>query len=342
MMSTVVSKRYDAAAAKVDREKPYSVEEAIATLKGMPAAKFDESVDLSFRLGVDPKHADQMVRGAVVLPNGIGKTVRVAVFAKGEKEREAREAGADVVGAEDLVEKVQGGFMEFDTTIATPDLMGQVGRLGKVLGPRGLMPNPKLGTVTFDIGRAVREAKAGKVEFRVDKAGNIHTPIGKRSFTAEQKVVKNRLAKLALSKDLAGVKSLLKGPTGMIISREDPVAVAKALHTFAKTNQALVIKAGYVEGQMLEPAGLKALADLPSKETLRAQIVGAIQGPLAQLVGLLQAPQRELVYVLSQRGSASGAGASGDASGEMVAGRTSGAGASGAASGEMAEKSEAK
>jgi len=185
-MATVVSKRYDTAAAKVDRTKAYSVEDAVATLKTMPAAKFDESVDLSFRLGVDPKHADQMVRGAVVLPNGIGKSVRVAVFAKGEKEREAREAGADVVGAEDLVQRVQEGFMEFDTTIATPDLMGQVGRLGKVLGPRGLMPNPKLGTVTFDVGRAVREAKAGKVEFRVDKAGNIHTPIGKRSFTTEQ------------------------------------------------------------------------------------------------------------------------------------------------------------
>jgi large subunit ribosomal protein L1 len=185
-MATVVSRRYDAATAKIDREKAYSVDEAIATLKAMPAAKFDESVDLSFRLGVDPKHADQMVRGAVVLPNGIGKSVRVAVFAKGEKEREAREAGADVIGAEDLVEKVQGGFMEFDTAIATPDLMGQVGRLGKVLGPRGLMPNPKLGTVTFDVGRAVREAKAGKVEFRVDKAGNIHVPIGKRSFNAEQ------------------------------------------------------------------------------------------------------------------------------------------------------------
>jgi large subunit ribosomal protein L1 len=185
-MATVVSKRYDAAAAKVDRAKPYTVDEAIVTLKAMPAAKFDESVDLSFRLGVDPKHADQMVRGAVVLPNGIGKSVRVAVFAKGEKEREAREAGADVVGAEDLVQRVQEGFMDFDTTIATPDLMGQVGRLGKVLGPRGLMPNPKLGTVTFDVGRAVREAKAGKVEFRVDKAGNIHTPIGKRSFTPEQ------------------------------------------------------------------------------------------------------------------------------------------------------------
>ena len=131
-MATVVSKRYDAAVGKVAAEKQYSLEEAIGVLKAMPAAKFDESVDLSFRLGVDPKHADQMVRGAVVLPNGIGKTVRVAVFAKGEKEREAREAGADVIGAEDLVEKVQGGFMEFDTTIATPDLMGQVGRLGKV------------------------------------------------------------------------------------------------------------------------------------------------------------------------------------------------------------------
>ncbi len=180
-----VSKRYDTAAGKRDELKEYAVDEAIALIKDMPAAKFDETVDLSFRLGVDPKHADQMVRGAVVLPNGIGKNVRVAVFAKGDKEREAREAGADIVGAEDLVEKIQGGQMDFDTAIATPDLMGQVGRLGKVLGPRGLMPNPKLGTVTFDVARAVREAKAGKVEFRVDKAGNIHAPVGKRSFTAE-------------------------------------------------------------------------------------------------------------------------------------------------------------
>jgi large subunit ribosomal protein L1 len=185
-MATIVSKRYDAGAAAIDRTRRYSLEEAVGVLKGMPAAKFDETVDLSLRLGVDPKHADQMVRGAVVLPHGIGKQVRVAVFAKGEKEREAREAGADTVGAEDLVERVQGGWMEFDTAVATPDLMGQVGRLGKVLGPRGLMPNPKLGTVTFDVGRAVREAKAGKVEFRVDKAGNVHTPIGKRSFPPEQ------------------------------------------------------------------------------------------------------------------------------------------------------------
>jgi large subunit ribosomal protein L1 len=181
-MATVVSKRYDAAAAAIDAARQYSIEEALETTKKAPSAKFDETVDLAIRLGVDPKHADQMVRGAVVMPHGIGKTVRVAVFAKGEKEREARDAGADVVGAEDLVERIQGGWMEFDTAIATPDLMGQVGRLGKVLGPRGLMPNPKLGTVTFDITRAVREAKAGKIEFRVDKAGNVHVPIGKKSF----------------------------------------------------------------------------------------------------------------------------------------------------------------
>jgi large subunit ribosomal protein L1 len=214
-MATMVSKRYDAAMAKIDPAKPYTFEEAIAVLKTMPGTKFDESVDLSFRLGVDPKHADQMVRGAVVLPHGIGKTVRVAVFAKGEKEREAREAGADVIGAEDLVEKVQGGFMEFDTAIATPDLMGQVGRLGKVLGPRGLMPNPKLGTVTFDVTRAVREAKAGKVEFRVDKAGNIHTPIGKRSFGAQQ-LTENGLAlieAIVRAKPAAAKGTYLRGLT---------------------------------------------------------------------------------------------------------------------------------
>ena len=182
-------KKYLAAAKLIDVNKRYSVDQAVELVRKtaeINAKKFDQTVDMAIRLGVDPKHADQMVRGAVVLPHGIGKAVRVAVFAKGEKEREAREAGADVVGAEDLVERVQGGWMEFDTTIATPDLMGQVGRLGKVLGPRGLMPNPKLGTVTFDISRAVREAKAGKIEFRVDKAGNIHTPVGKRSFNEQQ------------------------------------------------------------------------------------------------------------------------------------------------------------
>jgi large subunit ribosomal protein L1 len=191
----VMTKREKAIEAVFDRSKDYSIEEAVEVLKRLPAAKFDETIDVSLRLGVDPKHADQMVRGAVVLPHGIGKTVRVAVFAKGEKEREARDAGADVVGAEDLVERIQGGWMEFDSAIATPDLMGQVGRLGKILGPRGLMPNPKLGTVTFDVARAVREAKAGKVEFRVDKAGNVHVPVGKRSFPTDQ-LVANALALL--------------------------------------------------------------------------------------------------------------------------------------------------
>ncbi|HWN15185.1 MAG TPA: 50S ribosomal protein L1 [Candidatus Dormibacteraeota bacterium] len=191
----VMTKRIKATEALIDRAKPYSVEDAMDIVKKAPAAKFDETVDLSIRLGVDPKHADQMVRGAIVLPHGIGKTVRVAVFAKGEKEREAREAGADVVGAEDLVEKIQGGFMDFDSTIATPDLMGQVGRLGKVLGPRGLMPNPKMGTVTFDVARAVREVKAGKVEFRVDKAGNVHVQVGRKSFPQES-LVANAMALL--------------------------------------------------------------------------------------------------------------------------------------------------
>jgi large subunit ribosomal protein L1 len=183
-----VGKRYVTALEQVDPAKAYSVEEALETVKTTAKAKFDETVDMSIRLGVDPKHADQMVRGAVVLPHGIGKSVRVLVFAKGEKEREAKDAGADYVGAEDLIEKIQGGWLDFDSTIATPDLMGQVGKLGKVLGPRGLMPNPKIGTVTFDIARAVREAKAGKVEFRVDKAGNIHVPVGKVSFSADRLV----------------------------------------------------------------------------------------------------------------------------------------------------------
>jgi len=179
-------KKYADAGKRFDREQLHDPVEALDLVKTLAPAKFDETVEAAFRLGVDPRKADQMLRGTVSLPEGTGKSVRVAVFAKGEKEREAREAGADVIGAEDLVERVQGGWMEFDTAVATPDLMGQVGRLGKVLGPRGLMPNPKLGTVTFDVGRAVREAKAGKVEFRVDKAGNVHTPIGKHSFGATQ------------------------------------------------------------------------------------------------------------------------------------------------------------
>ena len=186
-------KKLGEALAKVDRNKSYTLTEAISLVKAASYAKFDETVDLMVRLGVDPRHADQMVRGAVVLPNGLGKDVRVLVFAKGEKEKEARDAGADYVGAEDLVAKIQEGWFEFDTAIATPDMMGVVGKIGKLLGPRGLMPNPKVGTVTFDVGRAVKESKSGKVEFRVEKAGIIHAPVGKVSFT-EEKLQENILA----------------------------------------------------------------------------------------------------------------------------------------------------
>jgi large subunit ribosomal protein L1 len=179
-------KKYEAAAARVDRNRRYKLDEALLLVKETAKRKFDETVDAAINLGVDPKHADQVVRGAVVLPHGMGKSVKIAVFAKGDKAKEAEAAGADIVGAEDLAEKVQGGFMDFDKVLATPDMMGVVGRLGKILGPRGLMPNPKVGTVSMEIGRAVKEQKAGKVEFRVEKAGIVHVPFGKASFDAEK------------------------------------------------------------------------------------------------------------------------------------------------------------
>jgi large subunit ribosomal protein L1 len=179
-------KRYLQSRERIDRNTRYDLDEGLKLLKETGRAKFDESVDLAVRLGVNPKHADQMVRGTVVLPHGVGKAIRILVFAKGEKEKEAQEAGADFVGAEDLVEKITSGWTDFDKAIATPDLMGAVGKLGKILGPRGLMPNPKVGTVTFDVGRAVKELKAGRVEFRVDKSGIIHTTVGKASFDAER------------------------------------------------------------------------------------------------------------------------------------------------------------
>ena len=180
-----LTKKAKAMATAVDREKLYGVDEAIALARANATAKFDETIEVALNLGVDPRHADQMVRGVVTLPKGTGKTVRVGVFAKGAKADEAREAGADVVGAEDLLEIVQGGKIEFDRCIATPDMMGLVGRLGKVLGPKGLMPNPKLGTVTMNVAEAVKAAKGGQVEYRVEKAGIIHSGIGKASFPAE-------------------------------------------------------------------------------------------------------------------------------------------------------------
>jgi len=181
----MAGKKYTAAAALVDKTKQYSLEEAVGIAKKAARTTFDETVDLAVNLGVDPKQADQMVRGTVVLPHGTGKVVKILVFAKGEKEKEARDAGADYVGSEDLAEKIQKeGWTDFDTVVATPDIMGLVGRLGKVLGPRGLMPNPKTGTVTFDVARAIKEIRAGKVEYRVEKAGIVHVPVGKASFDA--------------------------------------------------------------------------------------------------------------------------------------------------------------
>lgn len=204
----MAGKKYKEAAALVDRAKRYSLEEAIGLAKKTAKVKFDETVDLAVNLGVDPKQADQMVRGTVVLPHGTGKKVRILVFAKGEKEKEARDAGADHVGAEDLADKIQKGWTEFDTVVATPDIMALVGKLGKVLGPRGLMPNPKTGTVTFDVAKAIKDIRAGKVEYRVDKAGIVHVSVGKASFE-ENKLLEN--AKSVLESILKAKPSSSKG-----------------------------------------------------------------------------------------------------------------------------------
>jgi large subunit ribosomal protein L1 len=184
-----MGKKFEAAKAQV-QDRPYTIEEAIPLVQKIKYTRFDETVEVAVRLGVDPKHADQMVRGTVVLPHGLGRTKRVLVIAGADKQREATEAGADATGGEELVERIQGGWMDFDAVVATPDMMRAVGRLGKVLGPRGLMPNPKTGTVTPDVARAVREIKAGKVEFRVDKTGIVHAPVGKVSFP-EDRLVEN-------------------------------------------------------------------------------------------------------------------------------------------------------
>jgi large subunit ribosomal protein L1 len=203
-----MGKKLDAVKQKIDRTREYSIEEAIKLLKECKYARFDETVELAVNLGVDPKKSDQVVRGTTLLPHGTGKPVKVLVFTKGEKEKEARDAGADYVGAEDLVEKIQKGWLDFDKAVATPDVMGLVGKLGKILGPRGLMPNPKLGTVTFDVAKAVRELKAGKVEFATDKGGIVHVPIGKLSFD-DEKLIEN--AKSIISSILKAKPATSKG-----------------------------------------------------------------------------------------------------------------------------------
>jgi large subunit ribosomal protein L1 len=208
-------KSYRAALAKVDRNQRYPLEDSLRLVKETARAKFDETVELAVRLGVDPRQADQNVRGTVTLPHGMGKTVRVLAFAKGEKEKEAQEAGADFVGTDDLIKKISEGWFDFDKTVATPDMMGAVGRIGKLLGPRGLMPNPKTGTVTQDIGKAIKEIKAGKLEFRVDKAGIVHVPVGKASFGAEQLIdnAKAVLVSILRAKPASAKGNYLRGVT---------------------------------------------------------------------------------------------------------------------------------
>jgi len=208
-------KRYREARDSIDREKLYAPTDAIHLLKGFPSAKFDETVEVHFRLGLNVRHADEQLRGTIMLPHGIGKDVRVAVFAEGDKAREAEEAGADVVGSADLAARIEGGFLDFDVAIATPDQMGNVGKLGRVLGPRGLMPNPKTGTVTFDIGKAVGDAKAGKLEYRTDRGANVHLPIGKKSFD-ERKLLENYatlLDEIVRAKPAAAKGRYIKGIT---------------------------------------------------------------------------------------------------------------------------------
>jgi len=226
------SRRYRELVESYDKQQSFSLPEAVALVKRMANAKGEESIDVAMRLGIDPRHADQAVRGTVILPHGTGRTVRVLVFAKGDHAKEAEEAGADVVGAEELVEKIQGGWLDFDRVVATPDMMGQVGRLGRVLGPRGLMPNPKLGTVTFEVGRVVGEIKAGKVDFRAEKAGIVHSTIGRGSMDTKQ-LEENAVAfveTIFRLKPSAAKGRYLKGmtlaPTMGPGVRVDPVVVA--------------------------------------------------------------------------------------------------------------------
>jgi large subunit ribosomal protein L1 len=208
-------KSYRSALAKVDRNQRYLLEDSLRLAKETARAKFDETVEMSIRLGVDPRQADQNIRGTVTLPHGMGKAVRVLAFAKGEKEKEAQDAGADFVGADDLIKKISEGWLEFDKAVATPDMMAAVGRIGKVLGPRGLMPNPKTGTVSMDIGKAVKEIKAGKLEFRVDKAGIVHVPVGKASFGPEQLIENARAVLLSVlrAKPASAKGNYVKGVT---------------------------------------------------------------------------------------------------------------------------------
>src|SRR6266481_3575768 len=305
------SKRYRAAAQQLDRSKIYNLADAVSTLKKFPPTKFDQTVTVSFRLGVDPKQSDQMVRGTCGLPHGSGKHVRVLVFAEGAAAKAAEDAGAEHVGFKDLIQKVEEGFQDFDVAVATPAAMAEVRKLGKVLGPRGLMPNPKAGTVAEDTAKAVQEVKAGRVEFKLDKNGNVAVPVGKFSFEenalvtdyqhmkvddfselrqrlaaagAEVHVVKNSFLKRAMADSgLATGNGELAGQTAVITGDKDVAPVAKILKTFAGEFKKAMLKLGFIDRAQVPTKEIEQLADLPPENVLRAQLLGLLLSPPTQL-----------------------------------------------------------
>ena len=332
-------KKYMEAVKAFDKSMVYDVPEAMDLVVKTSKAKFDETIEAHIRLGVDGRHADQQVRGAIVLPNGTGKTKKVLVFAKGPKAAEAEAAGAEFVGAEEMAQKSQTeGWFDFDVVIATPDMMGVVGRLGKILGPKGLMPNPKSGTVTMDVEKAINEVKAGKVEYRLDKSNIIHTPIGKASFGAEKleqnftalmdavikaklenaeaavvidymgitvaeadamrkqlreadvdyTVYKNTLVKRAIEgTKYEGLADALAGPSALAISQTDATAPARVLNKVMEEFKKMEFKAGVIEGELFDAAGIQAIADIPSRDELIAKFMGSIQSPIANFARVI-------------------------------------------------------
>src|SRR5437867_2667739 len=305
-------KRYRAAAELARRAGLLrDLKEAVSLVKQTAHAKFDETIVISSHLGVDPRHSDQLVRGTVVLPHGTGKSLRVLVLCKGDKVKDATAAGADFAGAEEYIQKIQGGWLDVDAIVATPDMMGEVGKLGKILGPRGLMPNPKSGTVTFDIAKAVRELKAGKIEFRVDKGSNVHAPVGKASFS-EADLLEN--ARTFLRELVRARPAAAKGHYIMTLAMSATMGPAvtldpaKILADFAKEHERPAIKAAVVNGRLFDAKAIAVLATLPSYEVLLAQVLSTFIAPMTQFLAAIDATLRlpaTMAQVLEQEKSKS-------------------------------------
>ncbi|MCL4132710.1 UNVERIFIED_CONTAM: hypothetical protein GTU68_023844 [Idotea baltica] len=284
-----LTKKYKKASEAVDPERAYDVAEASKLVKGIAYASFDESVELHVRLGVDPRQANQMVRGVATLPHGTGKKVRVLVLTTPDKEAAAKEAGADHVGLDEYIQKIQGGWTDIDVIVCSPDVMPKVGRIGRILGPRGLMPNPKSGTVTPDVGKAVKEVKAGKIDFRVDKTGIIHVSIGKTSFTEEQ--IKDNAQEMI--QVLHGLK-----PSGI---KENPSVPAKVIEKFRKTKEIPILKAACIDTSVfIGDDQLKMLASLKSKDELIGEIIGLLQSPAKNVISALKSKVNELADILKE------------------------------------------